>query len=81
MTALTENAKKFLAQAPTLIGQIAGCKFYEHPVYGDESPMVAIFNGKKWTSPFYDLPSLGETIDWLEEKTNGNRHRYFEGTE
>ena len=35
------NPEKFFNRNPTLLGSVSGIHFYEHPVYGDESPLVA----------------------------------------
>lgn len=34
----TDNATRFLAMNPTLIGRVGEIDFYEHPLRGDESP-------------------------------------------
>lgn len=63
---LTENAKAFLAMEPALMGQVAGVYFYEHPVHGDESPMMMITReGKLKTSCWFEMPSYEEVIDSL----------------
>ena len=39
---LSDKAQKFMDDKPTLLGQYAGFKFYEHPILGDESPLYVI---------------------------------------
>jgi hypothetical protein len=60
---LTENAKNFLAKNPVLIATVAGIRFYECPVRGDESPLRYITpEGKLKTSDFWEAPSLEEVL-------------------
>lgn len=35
------SREKVLAKTPTLVGVVAGIRFYEHPTRGDESPLIA----------------------------------------
>lgn len=61
---LTEKAKRFLAKNPTLIGSVAGHKFYEHPTLGDESPLVVINpDGEIDISDWWELPTTSELSD------------------
>lgn len=63
--ALTELASAFLSRNPTLIGIVAGIRFYEHPTYGDESPLVAILpDGRKKLSPYWECPDACELEGW-----------------
>lgn len=64
-TKLYPKAKEFLAAKPTLICTVAGVRFYEHPVYGDEYPLVAIVGGKKKTTSFLEVPTLDEVLDFV----------------
>jgi hypothetical protein len=58
---LSDKAKAFLAKGPYYIGIVAGHTFYEHPTYGDESPLVMITpEGKVKVSTFWDMPSREE---------------------
>ena len=60
---LSDKAKAFLAKNPERIGAIAGHTFYEHPIYGDESPLMVITpEGKIKRSEFWELPTLEELI-------------------
>ncbi|WON75547.1 hypothetical protein [Serratia sp. UGAL515B_01] len=63
MKNLTENAKKFLAKKPLLIGVVMGYKFYEHPELGDETDLkVLTLDGRLVSSGYYDLPSTHEMM-------------------
>jgi hypothetical protein len=56
---LSDKAAAFLARKPTLIGIVAGNYFYEHPTYGDESPLVMISSeGNVRLSDHYELPDI-----------------------
>ena len=58
---LSDKAKAFLAKGPYYIGIVAGHTFYEHPTYGDESPLVVIgLDGNVKVSDFWELPSREE---------------------
>lgn len=60
---LSVLAKSFLAKQPTLIGVVAGISFYEHPFYGDESPLICITrNGKVKKTDFWELPTIDEVL-------------------
>jgi len=64
MSDLSANAQKFLSNNPTLIGVVAGVRFYEHPFYGDEMTLVMITpRGRKITSTFWELPSFDEVLE------------------
>lgn len=55
---LSDKAKAFLASKPYYIGTVAGHTFYEHPTYGDESPLVVIgLDGKVKVSDFWEMPA------------------------
>lgn len=63
MNNLTENAKKFLAQKPLLIGVVLGYEFYEHPGLGDETDLKVLTpDGRLVSSGYYDLPSTQEMM-------------------
>lgn len=67
MKNLTDNAKAFLAKNPTLIGEVSGVEYYDHPELGDESPLIAILpDGRKVRSPFWELPCSEESEEWIE---------------
>lgn len=59
-TPKTEKALK-LAAMGTLIGSVCGVPFYEHPVHGDESPLLYITkDGRVKLSDFWELPTVEE---------------------
>lgn len=59
----TEKAIRFMAMKPTLIGRVRGYDFYEHPEYGDESPLRTITpDGRVKKTEFYELPTAAEFI-------------------
>ncbi len=49
---------------PVLIGVLLGVKYYEHPLFGDESPLITIdYENKTYhITDFYDMPSLQDVI-------------------
>ena len=58
---LSDKARAFLAKKPTLIGRVAGHAFYEHPTYGDESPLIMITpDGKVKKSDHWELPDASD---------------------
>jgi len=66
MPTLYPQAKKFLEMNPTYISTVVGIKFYEHPVYGDESPLIAITQcGKKKTTDFWESPTTDDVLNWI----------------
>ena len=55
------SKEKVLAANPTLIGIVAGIKFYEHPMKGDESPLIALMvDGSCGLTDYWELPSHWE---------------------
>ncbi len=60
----TENAVKFLAKKPTLLGRVNGVDLYEHPELGDESPLMAITpEGKVRRTDHWEVPTSAEAQD------------------
>lgn len=49
---------KTMAHNPTLVGVVAGIRFYEHPLRGDEAPLVADTGTEFGLTDFWDLPTL-----------------------
>lgn len=47
---------------PTLIGVVAGIRFFENPRLGDEAPLIAKHNGKWVSTCFWEIPELEELI-------------------
>lgn len=61
--AKTEAAIKFLEKGPTFIGRVLDTDYYEHPEYGDESPLVEVTkDGRVRHSEFWELPAIAELI-------------------
>lgn len=56
----TDKAKR-VAKEATLIGSVCGVPFYEHPVHGDESPLLYITkDGRVKLSDFWEMPTVDE---------------------
>jgi hypothetical protein len=52
---LTENAQNFLSHNPTELCSVAGVRFYEHPLRGDNAPIYAVTAaGKLVNTGFWD---------------------------
>ena len=52
------TASEFLALNPTLVATCKGVNFYEHPIRGDERPLMAIVDGKVITTDAWDCGDL-----------------------
>lgn len=50
---------------PVLIGVVSGIRFYEHPIFGDESPLIAIVGDKCGLTDFWELPSLEQLGNFI----------------
>lgn len=63
--------RHFLSWSPTLIGTVAGVRFYEHPIDGDESPLLAVMpDGRLADTGEYDLPEADQVeADYYENHT------------
>lgn len=60
----TPKAIRFMAKKPTYIGTVHGVDLYEHPVLGDESPLVAITPaGRVLSTEHWELPLFGLGAD------------------
>jgi hypothetical protein len=58
---LSDKARAFLAENPTLVGRVLGFKIYEHPTRGDESLLYLITQeGNLKRLSYYELPSAEE---------------------
>tara|TARA_R100000742_G_C4261904_1_gene79709 strand:- start:208 stop:414 length:207 start_codon:yes stop_codon:yes gene_type:complete len=55
---------------PSLIGTVKGFKFYEHPLYGDEEPLMVVTPDKEFLefTEFYELPTIDDIELWLNYK-------------
>lgn len=60
------SIEKVLAHA-TLIGTVEGVMFYEHPVYGDEAGMLAIYRNKMVATDWFDLPEPDDMMGGPED--------------
>jgi hypothetical protein len=66
MTNLTDNADKFLSLGPDLFGRIAGYRFYECPIYGDETTLKAITPDGRLISTSCLEWDKEELQDWID---------------
>ena len=52
----TSTEGKAIAEAkPTFIGKLDGLRYFEHPFYGDESPLIVIINGTWYLSTEWEI--------------------------
>lgn len=55
---------RFWDSNPTLIGTVAGVRFYEHPQFGDEYPLIAVLpGGDVGLSCFWEVPDIEDLED------------------
>ncbi|EHA1078713.1 hypothetical protein FG297_22540 [Vibrio alginolyticus] len=54
------NKKDFLASNPNHVGTVANIRFYECPVRGDESPLIAIKGEHCVLTSDFDMPCADE---------------------
>ena len=67
MKNLSPKAKNFLAKKPSLIVTVLGVRFYEHPIHGEDVPLVAITkDGKVRSTAFMEIPSEDDVEYFLE---------------
>ena len=52
------NVEQFLALNPTLVATCRGVPFYEDPNFGDERPLLAIFNNRIVRTDAWDCDDL-----------------------
>ncbi len=60
---LSEKRKnKMFSLGLYLIGSSCGGKieWYEHPIYGDEAGLLALYEGQLYTTDHYDIPDEDE---------------------
>lgn len=62
--------RRVMDQNPTELGRIENTIgqeiiFYEHPILGDESTIIIVFDTLAFDSGFYDLDDLMENIDYM----------------
>lgn len=61
----TKAAEAFMSRKPTFIGRVNGIDLYEHPVYGDESPLVAMTaEGLVKRTSNWELPDAMDGVDF-----------------
>ena len=46
--------------------KVAGRKFYEHTIHGDEAGVIMEYSGRYWQLDVYDKPDQYETADIVE---------------
>lgn len=51
------NQEKLMKHNPSMIGMVLGIRFYEHPILGDESPLIAVTKDYCGVTEFYELPT------------------------
>ena len=56
------SREKFLARNPSLIGVVAGVRFYECVIHGDEAPLIAVTDEQCGYTDYYELPKLDEFV-------------------
>lgn len=54
-------------ESATHLFTVAGVRFFEHPIYGDESPLLASVNGDMIHTDFWERPEADEVIEFLSE--------------
>ena len=57
------NIQKFMASDPYLMEEVGEHCFYEHPIYGDESPLVVVVGDVCGLTTFWDVPTIEELED------------------
>lgn len=63
----TEKATAFIAKNPTLICTVHGVDLYEHPSFGDESPLYAITkDGRLKRTEYWETPDAMESLDLID---------------
>jgi hypothetical protein len=58
-----------ITQGATLIGNVAGVYYYEHPVHGDESTLIAVSHKVKRaiSTELWELPDVVESLFYLAD--------------
>lgn len=51
---------KFMAKNPRKVGKVFDVTFYEHPVYGEDVGLVAVWNCSVFQTDFFDLPDFDD---------------------
>lgn len=58
------NREKVMAHNPTHIGTVGNVRFYEHPIHGDESPLIAETKTEFGLTDFWELPEITEIYEF-----------------
>lgn len=53
----------FFKRSPELLGVVAGVRFYECAIHGDERPLIAVTDSACGYSTFWELPEPSELLD------------------
>lgn len=64
-TSIYSDKARVLAATGTRLAIIAGYPVYEHPVHGDEWPVLIIAGGEVISTDFYDIPTAEELLDFV----------------
>lgn len=59
-----QTIKNFLSYNPTRIGSVGGAIYYEHPLLGDETTLLAVYDGYLWDTSEYEVPDSNDTHFW-----------------
>lgn len=52
-------------QRPTHLGTVNGVRYFEHPRYGDESPLLANLDGVWYITDFWEVPDLSDVCELM----------------
>lgn len=65
ITMLTDKQTSAMkSHNPTLIGCVGGYRFYEHPLFGDEAPLLAENEDGAWgNTHHFEPPSVDEIVE------------------
>ena len=54
------------------IGTVAGYSLFEHPILGNDYPLLMALHGVTITTPFYEMPETWELLDHISyRETSG----------
>ena len=54
------NRHALFERSPELVGVVAGIRFYECAIHGDDRPLIAVTADSCGYSYFHDVPTLDE---------------------
>ncbi len=52
-----------VAERASLIDTVLGVAFYEHPTFGDEVGLIAVYRGRAVQTDCYDVPAAEDMED------------------